>query len=85
MIAIKALEWDFETHAYHDRLINEESALYETDMSKIVKCANCAKSLRFGDCYTSRKIHNQAGLGFAVCEQCYNQEWEEERNAPKKD
>ena len=84
MIAIKALEWDFEAHAYHDRLINEESSLYETDMSKIVN-ANCAKSLPFGDCYTSRKIHNQAGLGFAVCEQCYNQEWEEERNAPKKD
>ena len=81
MRAIAAKEWSYITHSYHDIVISADSALYEEDMDKLVKCAKCSKTLPFGSCYTSRKIHNQYGLGFGVCEDCYENERKEEANA----
>jgi len=49
-------------------------SLYEIDMDKIVNCANCGKELKFGECYTSKTIHTEIGMGYGVCEECYNKE-----------
>lgn len=49
---------------------------YSNDMDEIVACAACGKPLKFGDAYTSRKIQSNAGFGFAVCEDCYEKEFE---------
>ena len=49
---------------------------YSNDMEEIVACAVCGKALKFGDAYTSRKIQSNAGFGFAVCEDCYEKEFE---------
>jgi len=43
-------------------------------MDKIVNCANCGKELKFGECYTSKTIHTEIGMGYGVCEECYNKE-----------
>ena len=48
---------------------------YSNDMDEIVACAACGKALKFGDAYTSRKIQSNAGVGFAVCEDCYEKEF----------
>lgn len=34
-----------------------------------------------GSAYTSLEVHNQFGLGYPVCEECYQKEWERERAA----
>ena len=43
-------------------------------MDKIVNCANCGKELKFGECYTSKTIHTEIGMGYGVCEECYDKE-----------
>ena len=49
---------------------------YASDMDDIIACAACGKLLKFGDSYTSRKILSNGGFGFAVCEDCYEKEFE---------
>lgn len=45
------------------------------DMDTVINCAQCGKEVKFGDCFTSMEIHNDAGFGFSVCEDCYDKEW----------
>lgn len=72
-------KWNYETHEYESF---ESPArvliLYSVDMRIDVDCANCGTRMTFGDGYTSRTIHNHAGLGYPVCEKCYEKEREEE-------
>lgn len=49
---------------------------YYCEMDDIIACAACGKLLKFGDSYTSRKILSNGGFGFAVCEDCYEKEFE---------
>ena len=51
--------------------------LYSEDMRQIVNCASCGKEIYYGDTYTSKTIHNAVGLGYPVCEACYEHEWAE--------
>jgi len=81
-----AQKWDFTTREYYSFIVSPKASLYEEDMSKIIDCAECSREMAFGDCYTSRAIHNTYGLGYAVCEDCYSKERKEElKHAPKKD
>ena len=50
------------------------SCLYSNDMDKVVSCASCGKEIKYGDSYTSRQIHTEIGIGFAVCSECYEKE-----------
>ena len=68
-------KWNFKTHKYEPfespaRVLS----LYSEDMLAEVDCANCGKRMTYGDGYTSRTIHNHIGLGYPVCEGCYEQE-----------
>lgn len=65
--------WIENKHEYIPYELPEGAALYEVDMDQIVQCAHCGREVRYGDCYTSRTIHNDYGLGYAVCEDCYYQ------------
>lgn len=47
------------------------------DMDKPVNCASCWVLHTFGTCYTSRRIHNNIGLGYPVCTECYNKEFDD--------
>ena len=49
---------------------------YSSDLDAVVACAACGKALKFGDAYTSRKILSTTGFGYAVCEDCYEKEFE---------
>ncbi|MFQ6793822.1 MAG: hypothetical protein ACLRT4_13770 [Thomasclavelia sp.] len=53
------------------------ASLYEKDMEKIVACAECGKKIRYGNSYTSRRIQNLVGFGYAVCGECYAKEWKD--------
>ncbi len=75
---MKAQKWDFKARKYYDYDLPEGACLYSDDMDKIVACAQCGRKMLFGDGYTSRQIHTKYGFGYAVCEQCYDKEWQEE-------
>lgn len=76
----KLHKWNISRRQYEEYLIpdNWNVSTYETDMNKIVNCAQCGKELCFGKCYTSKKIHTSIGFGYGVCEECYQQELKDE-------
>lgn len=55
------------------------------DMDLNINCTNCGKETTFGACYTSKALHNSFGLGYPVCEDCYNKEWQAEKEAEAKE
>lgn len=55
------------------------------DLEDIVNCAQCGKELKFEDCYTSLEVHTDIGIGFAVCEDCYEAEWQRRKKEDKKE
>lgn len=71
-------KWNYEKHKYLDYEVPNEwrVSLFESDMNTLVNCPHCGNKIKFSDTYTSLEFHNWAGLGFAVCEKCYNKEWE---------
>lgn len=52
-------------------------------MGEVITCAECKKKMLYGDGYTSRKIHTVNGIGYMVCKQCYDKEYEEEKRYRK--
>lgn len=74
-------KWNYETHKYDDIELPDKLyvSLYENDMNVMVNCPHCLKPVKFGECYTSMEFHNWVGFGYAVCENCYNEEWERRR------
>lgn len=71
-------KWDYASHEYKPYAIPKEwdTAIY-ADLDDEVSCAGCGKKLRYGECYTSMRIHNKIGMGYAVCMVCHNKEWHE--------
>lgn len=69
-----ALRWNEDEENYHVFSVPDRASTYEADLDTKVSCANCGKEIEFGKGFTSRNIHNGAGLGYAVCTACY---WDE--------
>lgn len=76
---INAEKWSFEKHKYEPCQISENASLPRENFEDLVDCAECGKQIKFGDSYTSLRIQTSIGLGYAVCEDCYEKEWEERR------
>ena len=76
-------KWDYPSHSYFSIPITSREPLniktYSEYMDEIVNCCQCLKKVKFGDTYTSNEIHTDLGLGFGVCEDCYEKEWERKR------
>lgn len=70
-------KWNYEIHEYNPMEVPDEwnVLLYTDDMDEIVNCPHCGKELPYGETYTSKEIHNWVGLGYGVCEECYEEEW----------
>lgn len=48
------------------------SVCIETDMEKVVNCAECGKPMKYGESFTSQRIYDSAGLfGYAVGRECH--------------
>lgn len=76
-------KWNYKTNEYDPYEVPDDwdVSTFETDMGSIVNCAECGKSITFGQGYTSKKIHTRFGMGYAVCKDCYDKEIEEELGA----
>lgn len=70
-------KWNWDKREYEDCEVPDDwnCKVYSEDMDEIVNCAHCGKKMRFGDCYTSVEIHTGVGFGYAVCLECYTEEW----------
>jgi len=70
-------KWNYKTHEYESFESPAKIVmLFQETMNSEVDCANCGKHTTYGICYTSRTIHNHIGLGYPVCESCYEVELE---------
>ena len=75
----KAQKWNPKTRRYTNYKLPIGCFLYTDDLEREVACAKCGTFLEYGDTFTSKTIHNSMGLGFPVCEECYNIEIQEEK------
>ena len=78
-------KWDPKKREYAPYSVPAEwkCKTFCADLDEIVNCPHCGRQLTFGDCYTSKQIHTEFGMGYAVCEECYEREWNEEREAER--
>lgn len=76
---MKAQKWDCKTRKYYDYYLSKRACLYSNDMDKVIACARCGRRMLFRDGYPSRQINTKYGLRYAVCEPCYDKEWQEEK------
>lgn len=79
-----ARKWDPFRQVYEPCVIDELCSTYEGDMEKIVVCPQCGRKLKFGETYTSKEIHTGFGIGYAVCGDCYQKEWERKHAAEQR-
>lgn len=78
-------KWNREIFAYDDYEVPNDWNVraFSLDMGMIVNCPHCGREVLFGDCFTSHEIHTQHGMGYAVCGECYDKEWEREEQYRK--
>lgn len=70
-----ARKWNWKTHKYDEYELPKKAMMYTDNMDEVCQCASCGKDMVFGDGYTSMEIHTDLGLGYIVCEECYEKEW----------
>ena len=70
----KALKkWNYEKQAYEEVTVPPgDYILWSFDMDVEVTCPHCGKKFKFGDGISSRVFHGPHGLGYPVCQDCYN-------------
>lgn len=69
-------KWNYLTRSYEPYELPDGCILWNQDMDLVVPCAQCGERHKYGTLFTSKEIHNHAGLGYGVCEPCYQKEWE---------
>ena len=76
-------KWNWKERKYYPYEIPDDwnCPLYTDDMHETINCASCGKPLKYGDCFTSREIHSSLGMGYPVCEDCYEMEFVRERKS----
>ena len=75
-------KWNYQEHKYKPYNIPShwQVRIYSKDLDEIINCASCGKEIVIGESYTSLEIHELTyGFGYAVCEECYEHEWERRR------
>lgn len=76
---MKLQKWNYKKHTYEPFEVpdNRDVRLTVDDLKKVINCANCGQEVVTEDTYSSLTIHNGIGLGYCVCEECYEQEWKD--------
>lgn len=68
--------WNNKKHNYETYEVPENwnIKIYSNNMQEKVNCASCGKAINVGDSHSSLEIHTDIGIGYMVCEKCYNKE-----------
>lgn len=74
---MKLQRFDRREHKYKEWEVPDEWKVRTKceDLDEKINCAQCGKEIKFGDSYTSLEVHTWVGIGYSVCEKCYNKEW----------
>ena len=77
------LKWNDKKKAYEEYKVPNKwkCSVYEADIENIINCAGCGKEIKFGESYSSRKIHNKMGFAYGVCEECFDKEYKNFKGA----
>ena len=78
-----AQKWNWKTKKYEEYKLPEGVIFFSKDLDKETACAQCGDMKKFGECFTSREVHTQIGLGFSVCKDCYKEEWDRDQKERK--
>ncbi len=73
--------WNYVTRSYEDYSYPADwnVCIMSMDMHKKVSCAGCGAVIKHGEAFTSRVLHNNYGIGYDVCSECYERERAEEQ------
>lgn len=66
----------FNERKYREVQIPDGCKTFAMDMDEEVICPNCHETLKYGDGYTSLRWRGAGGMGYTVCENCYEMEKE---------
>ena len=69
------IKWNPKLHKYEEYNPKFPITMYSDNMELIVFCSQCGKKVKYGETFTSLEVHNNNGFGYAVCGECYNQEY----------
>ncbi len=67
------------THQYDVHVVPNDwkCTYYADELEEYCNCPHCGKRIQVKDGYTSTEIHTPClGLGYIVCSDCYDREWE---------
>ena len=70
------LKWNMEKSNYEPYKISKDwfCPLYCNDLEEPINCTCCGTEITYGTSFTSLVIHNDFGMGYPVCEDCYEKE-----------
>lgn len=75
-------KWNRLTHQYDAYVVPDDwvCTKHAEDLELYCNCPHCGKQIQVKDGYTSMEIHTFVlGLGYIVCSECYDREWERRR------
>lgn len=71
-------KWNYAKHEYEEMILPDDwtCKTYSGNMLEMINCPHCGKKIKFEDAFVSLEFHTESGLGYGVCDDCYEQEWE---------
>lgn len=69
-------KYNYKTGAYEPYELPKGACQCAETMDTEIACATCAQLIKFGDSYTSLRVHGEFGIAYMVCEECYAEELE---------
>lgn len=69
-------KWNYQKHKYEPYEIPDSwnVKIYTNNMEEIINCAHCGRKIKAGDSHSSYEIQNDFGIGYGICEKCFNNE-----------
>lgn len=75
---IVAQRWLWDKGEYIPCILPDECTTIANNLGDKITCAQCKKSITYGDSYCSQVIHTpKYGLGYCVCSECHEKELKE--------
>lgn len=70
--------WNWKTRKYEPYEVSNNWSIATLVFGKgvWVDCASCGACIPYEATYTSLEIHTPIGIGYMVCEKCYDEECE---------
>lgn len=78
---MKINKWNYMTRQYDEVTLPDLNyKTYSNDMKEIVNCPHCFKEVTHAETYTSMEFHTEFGMGYGVCDECYQKEWQRRKD-----